>query len=107
MRKHLLTILASAALALGVAGQASADGRDYHGSHRGENGHRYNGGNHLDHRSHHDHNRPYYTSYSRHARPYYSGNYYAPPPPPIYHDRYDYDYGASYSQPGFGIYIGR
>ena len=104
MRKHLLTILASAALAFGIAGQASA--RDYHGGHdrhyerhydRGHHHGNYN--NHWRHGRHYGHNH-YYRPY----RPYYSGYYYAPPPAPYYGG---YGYGVGYSQPGFGIYIGR
>lgn len=106
MRKILMTLVASAALAFGIAGQASA--RDYHHGHGNYNHSRhYHGGYH----GHYNHYRPqYYGGYYGYARPYYSGYggyYYAPPPPPppVYYG--GYGYGVGYSQPGFGFYIGR
>jgi Ni/Co efflux regulator RcnB len=111
MRKTLLALLASAALAFGVAGQASA--RDYHGGghHRGyHNGHHERHWDRGHHRHHYKHHRPYRHHYKhhRHYRPYYSSYYYSPyvygPPVPYYGG---YGYGIGYSQPGFGIYIGR
>jgi hypothetical protein len=105
MRKHLLTLLASAALAFGIAGQASA--RDYHGGHDRHYERHYDRGHH--HHGHYNnqwrHGRYYgHNHYYRPYRPYYSGYYYAPPPAPYYGG---YGYGVGYSQPGFGIYIGR
>jgi Ni/Co efflux regulator RcnB len=113
MRKTLLTLVASAALAFGVAGQASA--RDYHGGgHHGGYHHRdhdrhYDRGHHRQHYKHHRHHRhhyrPYYSGYHYSPGPYYAPpvQYYAPPVP--YYG--GYGYGVGYSQPGFGIYIGR
>lgn len=111
MRKHLLTLLASAALAFGIAGQASA--RDYHDDNRGHHGNRYYSGQHHNPGPHHSQHRPQYSGYSEgsHARSYYSRNYYAPLPPRAYYDGYGYDYGdgygVGYSEPGFGLYIAR
>ena len=123
MRKTILTLVASAALAFGIAGQASA--RDYHdGGNRGGGYHDggrdydddYGGGyrngdrgQHYDrgHRRYQDHGR-YYRHHNDRYRPYYSGYYDSPyaygPPAPYYGG---YGYGVGYSQPGFGIHIGR
>lgn len=101
MRKTLLTLLASAALAFGIAGQASAGGRDHHG-HRHYERH-YHSGHHDHHRhwKHRGHHRHY------HHRPYYSGYRYGPPPPPVYYQPYPGAYGGYYALPGFSVYIGR
>lgn len=118
MRKSILTLVASAALAFGIAGQASA--RDYHdGGHRGGGYHQDRGDRHYDrgghnrhydrgHDRHRSHGRHYYRQHHQNYRPYYSGYYDSPyaygPPAPYYGG---YGYGVGYSQPGFGIYIGR
>jgi len=133
MRKTILTLVASAALAFGIAGQASArddrGGGNHGGGYQGGGNHgggyhgggNYGGGNygggyhdrdrgrHYDrgHYRHQSHGR-HYRHHNNHYRPYYTGYYDSPyaygPPAPYYGG---YGYGVGYSQPGFGIYFGR